>query len=91
MFRASTFPAILPACLSLLVGLAASAAVSGSADPSPVPVTCFVVSGNVACIDAGFVPALPGASVTTVVGPPIDGESESQTIRDDGGREVAIG
>lgn len=78
--------------LSLPLALAVATAPINRTVDARAAMSCFVIAGKVACIEAGYIPVAPVApSVTGPIGPDIDGENEDIIIRDDGGRHVATG
>jgi hypothetical protein len=90
--RALVCSTLVSAGLSLAFALAVgSVDVNRTADAGAA-MSCFVVAGKLACIDAGYMPVAPLAPpVMGPIGPDIDGENEDIVIRDNGGRHVAAG
>ena len=82
--------AALAAALALSMGTPIP---SGSLEPFRASLTCFTISGDIACIETvdmpPVMPIFPAAIVP--VGPGVEGESNDVVIRDDGGHEVARG
>jgi hypothetical protein len=80
----------------LLTGFSLTVAVAAMGSPnaqSTYAMSCFVIAGNMSCIDgAGVVPIVPTLPPITVpAGSNVDGENETYVVKDDGGYEVARG
>lgn len=90
-FRASTVPTTVALGSLMVLGFTGLGPSAGSATPH-AQTSCFAINATVACIDAGFVPHFPGATLMpAIIGPAGSGENEDTVIREDGGREVARG
>ena len=80
----------------LLIGFSLTVAVAVMGGPnaqSTYAMSCFVIAGNMSCIEgAGAVPIVPALPPIMVpAGSNVDGENETYVVKDDGGYEVARG
>jgi hypothetical protein len=83
---------LVSVALSFAFAFAVGTATANRAVDAQTAMSCFVIAGKLACIDAVYVPVAPVAPpVMGPIGPNIDGENEDITIRDNGGRHVAAG
>jgi hypothetical protein len=81
--------------VGLLAGIGLSAAVAAMdlpQTPEAAAMSCFAVGTALTCIDVNAGPLMPAVPPPIIpIGPHVEGERQSMTIRDDGGHEVARG